>query len=87
MELRWWYVTGKLCGFPECCIISFALGKKAHERDPLYGTGYVPCSRCANHSVSFLTSLINKNRDARLSPFPNDVGLVDITKSQIEGKT
>lgn len=81
MLYRRWYVAGKLCGYPDCCSLAFALGNKANERDNFYGTGYVPCSRCSNHAPSFLLDKISKNRDSRLLPFPNDYGLTNILDS------
>jgi hypothetical protein len=80
---QWWYTLGKLCGYPDCCVLAFSLREVADVPNNFEYSGFVPCNRCANHANSFLTELIAKNRDRRLHKFPNDIGLEELARKTI----
>ena len=54
---------GIMLGYPECCIRShFGALDHRNVTKILWGTGYVPCSKCARASKKHLISVINTNR-------------------------
>lgn len=68
---------GVYLGYPICCIVAFATTQcsvfsphYAHrlEAIPLYGTGFVPCMRCATQKTA--AELIAEIQHSRLAPQP-----------------
>ena len=70
----YWRNTGRLFGFPECCIESF-LNDDLPEWSPFDGTGYRPCKSCVNKNLRVVVEGINSRRTFP-KPFPNSNGFV-----------
>ena len=71
----WLRKHGVKLGYPECCMEYFIdnFGQMAsgyREKNPLQGTGYIPCPSCINKPVKELIKTINQNRCETLVPFP-----------------
>jgi len=76
LHAKYLAIYGLLLGFPYCCISEFITtfknsGEKRYswelrkpgEKRKLYGTGFVPCSRCnARYTSEQLIEIIDSNR-------------------------
>jgi hypothetical protein len=71
---------GRFLGYPECCLQAFAqdtcqVTKVKYPNGPWWGTGYVPCSDCAEKCLvnfsQFVGQHITPRREAP-APFPSE---------------
>ena len=64
-----WHLYGQYYGYPDCCIDHYHRYPHPLTYTPAFGTGYVPCPRCAARYGTKLIDEINHRRSCTI-PFP-----------------
>jgi hypothetical protein len=68
----YWRNTGRLFGFPECCIEAF-IKEELPIWSPFDGTGFRPCESCLDKGYEEMVNKINSRRTFP-KPFPDSSG-------------